>query len=77
MSHAGFKLDRFEVYNWGTFDEKVWVIETKRSGAFAHQCENGSGKSTLVDALLTLLVPNVKAAIITWRQGTIKKSGQN
>lgn len=59
MNDAGFKLDRFEVYNWGTFDEKVWIIEPKRFGALLTG-ENGSGKSTLVDALLTLLVPNVK-----------------
>jgi len=59
ISSAGFKLDRFEVYNWGTFDEKVWMIEPKSFGALLTG-ENGSGKSTLVDALLTLLVPNVK-----------------
>lgn len=59
MSDAGFKLDRFEVYNWGTFDEKIWIIEPKRFSALLTG-ENGSGKSTLVDALLTLLVPNVK-----------------
>lgn len=56
---AGFKLARFEVYNWGTFDEKIWVIEPKGYSALLTG-ENGSGKSTLVDALLTLLVPNVK-----------------
>ena len=59
MSGAGFKLDRFEVYNWGTFDENVWIIEPKSFGALLTG-ENGSGKSTLVDALLTLLVPNLK-----------------
>lgn len=59
MNDAGFKLDRFEVYNWGTFDEKVWIIEPKSFSALLTG-ENGSGKSTLVDALLTLLVPNLK-----------------
>lgn len=59
VNHAGFKLDRFEVYNWGTFDEKVWLIEPKSFSALLTG-ENGSGKSTLVDALLTLLVPNSK-----------------
>ncbi len=59
MNGAGFKLDRFEVYNWGTFDEKIWVIEPKSFSALLTG-ENGSGKSTLVDALLTLLVPNLK-----------------
>jgi uncharacterized protein YPO0396 len=59
MSGAGFKLERFEVYNWGTFNEKVWTIEPKGFSTLLTG-ENGSGKSTLVDALLTLLVPNVK-----------------
>ncbi|MCW5588334.1 MAG: hypothetical protein KIT27_01600 [Legionellales bacterium] len=59
MNTAGFKLERFEVYNWGTFDETVWIIEPKSCGALLTG-ENGSGKSTLVDGLLTLLVPNVK-----------------
>ena len=56
---TGFKLDRFEVYNWGTFDQKIWVLEPKELSALLTG-ENGSGKSTLVDALLTLLVPNSK-----------------
>lgn len=56
---AGFKLERFEVYNWGTFDHHVWILNAKRFSALLTG-ENGSGKSTLVDALLTLLVPNVK-----------------
>lgn len=59
MNDAGFKLDRFEVYNWGTFDENVWIIEPKSFNTLLTG-ENGSGKSTLVDALLTLLVPNLK-----------------
>lgn len=59
MRSAGFKLDRFEIYNWGTFDEKIWIIEPNSFNALLTG-ENGSGKSTLVDALLTLLVPNIK-----------------
>lgn len=59
IKHAGFKLDRFEVYNWGTFDETIWTVEPKKWSALLTG-ENGSGKSTLVDALLTLLVPNVR-----------------
>ena len=23
---TGFRLDRLEVFNWGTFDERVWVL---------------------------------------------------
>lgn len=53
----GFRLQRLEVYNWGTFHGRVWTIEPQGGTALLTGA-NGSGKSTLVDALLTLLVPN-------------------
>jgi uncharacterized protein YPO0396 len=53
---AGFRLQRLEIYNWGTFHGRVWVIEPQGGTALLTGA-NGSGKSTLVDALLTLLVP--------------------
>ena len=56
---AGFRLARLEVFNWGTFDRRVWAIEPGGGTALLTGA-NGSGKSTLVDALLTLLVPNAK-----------------
>lgn len=52
----GFRLDRFEVFNWGTFDQHVWRIEANGENALLTG-DIGSGKSTLVDALTTLLVP--------------------
>ncbi len=52
----GFRLQRLEVYNWGTFNRQIWSI-TPSGGSALLTGENGSGKSTLVDALLTLLVP--------------------
>jgi len=45
-----------EVYNWGTFNQRIWTI-TSSGGSALLTGANGSGKSTLVDALLTLLVP--------------------
>jgi uncharacterized protein YPO0396 len=54
---TGFRLERLEVYNWGTFNRHVWTIEPGGGMALLTGA-NGSGKSTLVDALLTLLVPN-------------------
>lgn len=54
---AGFRLQRFEVLNWGTFDQRPWDMELAGKMALLTG-ENGSGKSTLVDGLLTLLVPN-------------------
>ncbi len=53
---SGFRLQRLEVYNWGTFDHHVWSI-TPEGGTALLTGANGSGKSTLADALLTLLVP--------------------
>ncbi|MGD1900125.1 MAG: ATP-binding protein, partial [Phormidesmis sp.] len=54
---SGFRLQRLEVLNWGTFDQRPWAIELAGGTALLTGA-NGSGKSTLVDALLTLLVPN-------------------
>lgn len=54
---AGFRLQRFEVLNWGTFDQRPWVMDLQGNMALLTGA-NGSGKSTLVDALLTLLVAN-------------------
>lgn len=57
--NGGFKLHRFEVYNWGTFHQQAWSILLDGESSLLTG-ENGSGKSTLVDGLLTLLVPNKK-----------------
>src|SRR3989339_1957607 len=53
---AGFRLMRLEVFNWGTFDKRVWVFRPDGKNALLTG-DIGSGKSTLVDALTTLLVP--------------------
>ena len=58
-TQPGFRLDRLEVRNWGTFDGKVHELDPAGNTALLIG-ENGSGKSTLVDALLTLLVPRIK-----------------
>jgi uncharacterized protein YPO0396 len=53
---SGFRLQRLEVYNWGTFDQRVWSFELNgKNGLLTGDI--GSGKSTLVDAVTTLLVP--------------------
>ena len=53
---AGFRLDRVELWNWGTFHGDVQVLEPRRGWALLVG-DNGSGKSTAIDALRTLLVP--------------------
>ena len=58
---AGFRLHRLEVYNWGTFDERVWTLTPAGRNALLTG-DIGSGKSTLVDAITTLLVPSHRVA---------------
>ncbi|MBK7766687.1 MAG: ATP-dependent exonuclease SbcCD, C subunit-like protein [Sulfuritalea sp.] len=53
---SGFRLHRLEVFNWGTFDGRVWVLNPAGRNALLTG-DIGSGKSTLVDAVTTLLVP--------------------
>lgn len=58
---AGFRLQRLEVYNWGTFDNRVWALEPSGENSLLTG-DIGSGKSTLVDAVTTLLVPAQRIA---------------
>jgi uncharacterized protein YPO0396 len=58
---AGFRLHRLEVYNWGTFDGKVWPLQAGGDNVLLTG-DIGSGKSTLVDAVTTLLVPSQRIA---------------
>lgn len=55
-ARAGFRLARLEIYNWGTFDERVWHLQLGGDTSLLTG-DIGSGKSTIVDALTTLLVP--------------------
>ncbi len=52
----GCRLQRLEVFNWGTFDQRVWSFELGGRNALLTG-DIGSGKSTLVDAITTLLLP--------------------
>jgi uncharacterized protein YPO0396 len=54
--HVGYRLHHVEVFNWGTFDERVWRFTPGGETALLTG-DIGSGKSTLVDALTTLLLP--------------------
>jgi uncharacterized protein YPO0396 len=58
---SGFRLQRLEVFNWGTFDGRVWVLNADGKNALLTG-DIGSGKSTLVDAVTTLLVPAQRIA---------------
>lgn len=56
---GGFRLHRFELLNWGTFDGGVRVITPNGKNALLTG-DIGSGKSTIVDAITTLLISPAK-----------------
>lgn len=55
-ARTGYRLHQLEVYNWGTFDSRVWRLDTEGHTSLLTG-DIGSGKSTLVDAVTTLLLP--------------------
>ena len=69
---AGFRLQYMEVYNWGTFNEKVFRINPKGNNSLLTGA-NASGKSTYIDALLTLIVPAKKDRFYNQSSGVEKK----
>lgn len=56
---SGFRLQYFEIFNWGTFHGKVYRVQPNGKTSLLTGA-NRSGKTTLIDALLTLLVPTNK-----------------
>ena len=59
--NAGFRLQRLEVLNWGTFHGRPWILNLDGENTLLTG-DIGSGKSTLVDAVTTLLVPSNRVA---------------
>jgi uncharacterized protein YPO0396 len=53
---TGFRLARLELYNWGTFNGRVWALGLNGENTLLTG-DIGSGKSTIVDAVTTLLLP--------------------
>jgi uncharacterized protein YPO0396 len=72
---AGFRLQYMEVYNWGTFDEKVFRINPQGNNSLLTGA-NASGKSTYIDALLTLMVPAKKDRFYNQSSGVDKKGNR-
>ena len=58
---SGFRLQRLELFNWGTFDRQVWTLQLNGQNSLLTG-DIGSGKSTLVDAITTLIVPAQRIA---------------
>lgn len=69
---AGFRLQYMEVYNWGTFHERIFRINPQGNNSLLTGA-NASGKSTYIDALLTLLVPTKKDRFYNQSSGIDKK----
>ena len=69
---AGFRLQYMEVYNWGTFTDRIFRIQPQGNNSLLTGA-NASGKSTYIDALLTLLVPAKKDRFYNQSSGVDKK----
>lgn len=69
---AGYRLNYMEIFNWGTFHNKIYRIAPLGNNSLLTGA-NASGKSTLIDALLTLLVPTKKDRFYNQSSGIEKK----
>ena len=69
---TGYRLSYMEIFNWGTFHNKVYRIEPQGNNSLLTGA-NASGKSTLIVALLTLLVPAKKIRFYNHSSGNEKK----
>lgn len=69
---AGYRLNYMEVYNWGTFNNRIYRIAPEGNNSLLTGA-NASGKSTLIDALLTLLVPAKKDRFYNQSSGNERK----
>lgn len=69
---AGYRLKYMEIYNWGTFNNRIYRIAPDGNNSLLTGA-NASGKSTLIDALLTLLVPAKKDRFYNQSSGNERK----
>lgn len=69
---AGYRLGYLEIFNWGTFNNKIYHIAPDGNNSLLTGA-NASGKSTLIDALLTLLVPAKKDRFYNQSSGNERK----
>jgi uncharacterized protein YPO0396 len=69
---AGLRLQYMEVYNWGTFNQRIFRINPEGNNSLLTGA-NASGKSTYIDALLTLLVPVKRDRFYNQSSGVDKK----
>ncbi len=55
-AEAGYRLEYYQAYNWGTFDKQIFSISPNGNTTLITGA-NGSGKTTFIQGLLTLIVP--------------------
>lgn len=72
----GYRLQYMEVFNWGTFHNKIYRIHPQGNTSLLTGA-NGSGKTTWIDALLTLMVPERKYRFYNQSSGTEKKGDRS
>ena len=72
---SGFRLQYMEIYNWGTFHERIFRMDPQGNNALLTGA-NASGKSTIIDALLTLMVPAKKDRFYNQSSGVEKKDNR-
>ena len=56
FSSDGYRLDLFQLDNWGVFNGSIFTLDCKKESSLLTGA-NGSGKTTIVDAIISLLVP--------------------
>ena len=69
---AGYRLSYLEIYNWGTFNGRIYRIAPEGNNSLLTGA-NASGKSTLIDALLSLIVPAKKNRFYNQSSGNDRK----
>jgi len=72
QSHVGYRLDYAELFNWGTFTDRVYRIAPE-GGTTLMTGANASGKTTFIEALLTLLVPDKRMRFYNRASGTTQR----
>lgn len=69
---VGYRLDYAELFNWGTFTNRVYRI-TPNGGTTLMTGANASGKTTFIEALLTLIVPEKRMRFYNRASGTTQR----
>ena len=53
FSSDGYRLDVFQLYNWGVFNESIFTLDCKKESSLLTGA-NGSGKTTVLSAIKLL-----------------------